>query len=110
MNEDLGYASEGAVKQEGSLKVHVCKRCASLFVWATSKRTGKCYMVNVQRGHLDQKFYMKNDFHKCDEVLAKQAETEARDLRNIRNQEIIKAVQATDDMDEKNRLIDSMEV
>ncbi len=68
---DLGYASGGAVSQDGILAISECKRCGEQIVWATSSRTGKHYPVTVSRGYLGQRFYVNSDIHKCDEVLAK---------------------------------------
>lgn len=61
------YASEGAVAQDGRLKVMACNECGGEVVWATSKRTGRMYLVNVRRGHLDQRFYAKHDGHRCED-------------------------------------------
>ena len=86
--QKLGYASGGAVAQDGMLPVKHCKRCDEAgfpgqeIVWATSKRTGRAYPVNVTHGYHDQKFYMKHNVHKCDQVQADhQARTDEREHR-----------------------------
>lgn len=60
------YATDGCVTQEGKLKIMVC-RCGAQVVWATSARTGRKYRVNISRGHLGQRFYRKNNVHRCEE-------------------------------------------
>jgi hypothetical protein len=59
------FASDGGVSQEGMLPIRRCKFCDAEIVWATSKRTGKRYPVQVQHGHLSQRFYAKHIVHKC---------------------------------------------
>jgi hypothetical protein len=59
------FVGEGAVRQDGTLPMYVCNTCNGEVVWATSARTGRKYLVNVRRGHLDQSFYMKHDTHTC---------------------------------------------
>jgi hypothetical protein len=63
--EPAAYASEGAVRQEGSLRVSECRYCAAEIVWATSRRTSKRYPVTVSRGYLDQRYYNKRNAHSC---------------------------------------------
>lgn len=76
------YVGEGAQAQDGRLKLYTCNTCQREVVWATSKRTGKVYLVNVQRGYNDQRFYMKNVPHRCEDVLASRSiTTEFEDLR-----------------------------
>lgn len=60
------YATDGGVAQEGKLKIMVC-RCGAQVVWATSARTGRKYRVNISRGHLGQRYYRKNNVHRCEE-------------------------------------------
>jgi hypothetical protein len=66
IDRPLVYASSGAVKQDGPLLICICKTCGDEIVFATSRKTNKKYPVNIRRGHLDQRFYMKNDIHKCE--------------------------------------------
>lgn len=77
MTTDNGYASEGAVRQDGPLAVKVCKNCDSPIVWAKSRKSGKNYPVNVTTGYLGQRFYMKNNFHNCEQVMAQREAIEA---------------------------------
>ena len=75
------YATGGSVYQDGPLRVSNCKHCFRHIVWATSKRTGGKYPVNVKEGHKGQQFYIKSDPHKCwgnDAELKKE-----RDLREL---------------------------
>jgi hypothetical protein len=70
-----GYAASGAVNQhDGGLPVYTCTTCAREVVWATSRRTGRPYLVNVRRGYHDQRFYIGNDVHprNCADLLAAQ--------------------------------------
>ena len=124
---DLGFASGGAVSQDGPLPIRECKRCGEQIVWAKSNRTGNNYPVNISTGYMHQRFYVKSDVHNCDEVeskreanriaAAEQAEKEAKGARNI---EILKQVQALGktikaegknpgDSAEWNALLESME-
>lgn len=75
-NQPTQYASGGANAQDGALPIRKCKNCPGGIVWATSNRTGKRYPVNISYGRSNQRFYVKTDFHKCGEVLAKIAEFE----------------------------------
>jgi len=63
---DKAFASTGAVAQTGgSLPIYICNTCEHDVVWCESKRTGKKYLVTVRRGHLDQRFYIGSQIHKC---------------------------------------------
>ncbi len=64
--EDQGYASEGGVRQEGSLPTYRCNACGAEVVWATSRKTGRKYLVNVKHGYHGQRIYVKADFHPRD--------------------------------------------
>jgi len=75
-NQPTQYASGGANAQDGALPIRKCKNCPGDIVWVTSNRTGKRYPVNISYGRSNQRFYVKTNFHKCDEVLAKIAEFE----------------------------------
>lgn len=59
------YAGEGAVLQEGNLKIHECRECGRDFVWRTSKRTGRVYRAAVHVGYKDQSFYTGQP-HQCE--------------------------------------------
>ena len=59
------YATGGALKQDGPRRVNTCDVCGCEFVWVQSARTGRFYRADVQRGYLDQRFYMKNRLHEC---------------------------------------------
>lgn len=59
------YVGGGAVAQDGSLKLYTCNTCHHEVVWATSARTGRVYLVNVRRGYLDQRYYVKASAHRC---------------------------------------------
>lgn len=62
-----GFAGTGAVRQtEGPLPIYVCNACNLEVVWATSRRTGRKYLVNVHRGYLDQRYYIAASIHKCE--------------------------------------------
>lgn len=77
------YATGGAVYQDGPLKVSNCKHCHKRIVWATSKRTGGKYPVNVTDGYKGQQFYVKSDPHKCwgnDDALSQE-----RDLQQLQD-------------------------
>jgi hypothetical protein len=61
-----GYATTGAVRQtSGDLPVYICNACSAEVVWATSKRTGRKYLVNVSHGFHGQRFYVGADVHTC---------------------------------------------
>lgn len=77
VNGSPHYVSDGAVAQDGVLKLMQCNACGAEVVWATSARTGRKYLVNVSRGHLDQRFYMKRNVHDCGDADARRARTEA---------------------------------
>lgn len=68
------FASEGAVKQDGSLKIYTCNTCGREVVWAKSSRTGRFYLVNVSHGRSGARFYIKKDAHDCAKVQAERAE------------------------------------
>lgn len=68
MTQDLGFASPGANRQEGPLRIVVCKYCGDQIVWATSARTGKRYPVSISHGYNGQRYYNKSRFHNCREV------------------------------------------
>ena len=57
------YAHDGAVAQDGALKVYHCGKCKSRVVWATSTRTGGKYLVNVFDKKSGGMFYVKNQLH-----------------------------------------------
>lgn len=65
-SSDNGFAQEGAVAQDGRLPVYVCNACQREVVWATSRKTGRKYLVNVTRGYHHQRFYMKHNAHTAD--------------------------------------------
>jgi hypothetical protein len=68
------YASPGAVNQHGgNLPIKRCKRCGNEIVWATSKRTGRAYPVDVSHGEMGQRFYIGSNIHKCQEILDRRA-------------------------------------
>jgi hypothetical protein len=68
------WANTGAVGQhDGSLKIMVCNTCGDQVVWATSKKTGRYYLVNIRSSYHGGRFYMGHDVHKCDEVMARRA-------------------------------------
>lgn len=58
------YAGDGAVAQDGKLAMYTCACNGQTVVWATSRKTGKKYLVNTTRGAAGQRFYMKNMIHK----------------------------------------------
>ena len=62
------FMTGGAVRQDRPLNVMTCNECQREVVWATSNRTGRMYLVNVSRGHLDQRFYVKADAHDCNVI------------------------------------------
>lgn len=79
------WATGGAVAQhDGKLPIYVCDDCGRDVVWATSKRTGRKYLVTVSRGYLDQRFYMGQNVHRCD----RSRTPEARLAREILDDEI----------------------
>jgi hypothetical protein len=88
------YASDGAVRQDGPLPITTCDDCGKEMVWATSNRTGKKYRVAITKGYLDQRFYMKNNFHTCDpeSVAARKraAEADTTTIRKGTTVEVIK--------------------
>ena len=60
------FASVGAVAQtEGSLPVYRHNACGDEVVWATSKRTGRKYLVSVSYGYHGQRFYVGRNVHTC---------------------------------------------
>lgn len=61
-----GFATGGAVRQDGTLPIYICNACNQEVVWATSKRTGGKYLANISRGFLDQRFYAKTNIHRCE--------------------------------------------
>lgn len=67
-NPDGIFITGGAQTQDGALAAYLCNTCNVDVVWATSTRTGRKYLVNVHRGHLGQRFYVKHQPHKCQEV------------------------------------------
>jgi hypothetical protein len=60
------FANEGGVAQEGPLPLYVCNACREYVVWATSSRTGRKYLVTVQRGYHGQRYYNKRNVHPRD--------------------------------------------
>lgn len=64
-SEDSAYASGGAVTQDGLLPIYIHLACGRDVVWATSRKTGRKYLVNVYRGQAGQRFYVKHQPHKC---------------------------------------------
>lgn len=62
-----GFASEGAVRQNGgSLPIYVCNECGADVVWATSKRTGRKYLANISHGYNGARFYIGANVHQDD--------------------------------------------
>ena len=55
----------GLNNQDGALEVVFCSRCGAHVVWATSKRTGKKYRVDVRISERGNRYYVKSDFHQC---------------------------------------------
>lgn len=81
---DGAYAGTGAVRQhDGKLPIYICNTCGREVVWATSSKTGRKYLANISRGHLDQRFYIAASLHDCGpelrrrEQAARDAETNA---------------------------------
>jgi len=60
------FASPGCNEQDGTLPIYICSKCGQDFVWATSKRTGNKYRVNVHFG--EKHIYIKSSIHECDPV------------------------------------------
>lgn len=71
------FAGPGAVRQEGSLPIYECNACGRQVVWATSSKSGRKYLVDVSKGHLDQRYYNKRNAHDCAKVLERRAAEEA---------------------------------
>lgn len=104
------YVSDGAVAQDGVLKLMQCNACGAEVVWATSGRTGRKYLVNVSRGYNDQRFYMKRNAHRCPGADAVRARNEAETA--VVNAEVdfkvaVDAYLASDDED--GPLLDAVE-
>ena len=57
--------SEGAVRQDGPLPETRCKDCGHPIVWATNKRTGKKFPVNILTGSSGVRYYNKRARHSC---------------------------------------------
>ena len=57
----------GLNNQDGALEVVFCNRCGNHIVWATSNRTGKKYRVDVRISERGNRYYVKSDFHQCDD-------------------------------------------
>lgn len=87
--------STGAVRGHsgGDTNLYLCNTCHGDVVWATSKRTGRKYLCNARSAYNGSWFFMGNDLHKCDEVLAQrkaadkvaaqvQADLQAEALKN----------------------------
>lgn len=73
------FASAGAVNQEGNLPLYTCNKCHAKVVWATSKKTGRKYLVTCYRKNSDYVtyFYIKNSIHTdevCNQEIARNAE------------------------------------
>jgi len=62
---DRGSVSEGVQRQDGTLPLYLCNTCGRRVVWATSRRTGRKYLVNVSTGAGGSDFYAKADLHDC---------------------------------------------
>jgi hypothetical protein len=60
------FASPGCNEQDGTLPIYICSKCGEDFVWATSKRTGNKYRVNVHFG--EKHIYIKSSIHECDPI------------------------------------------
>ena len=85
------YVGEGAVRQDGSLKLMRCQ-CGQDVVWATSKRTQRKYRVNVSRGASGARFYAKRNVHKCDEYRAYMAQFAEADDRRTEGAALVDAM------------------
>lgn len=60
------WATGGAVNQhDGKLPIYVCNACGMDVVWATSKRTGRKYLVNISHGANGFRFYIGANIHRC---------------------------------------------
>jgi hypothetical protein len=82
------FAGEGAVRQEGPLRITNCKRCGIEIVWATSSKSGKKYPVNVEQGYLDQRYYNKRNAHDCSEAdIMRQGDRMAWEIEQAMEQE-----------------------
>jgi hypothetical protein len=72
---DGAYAGTGAVRQhDGTLPIYICNTCGREVVWATSAKTGRKYLANIARGHLDQRFYIAASLHDCGPELRRREE------------------------------------
>lgn len=94
------FAGMGAQRQAGGrLPVYECSTCGREVVWATSKRTGRRYLAEVQRGQADQRFYIGANVHTdeaCARRIAERDEFSAEVLRRevgARVHECMKAAQ-----------------
>jgi hypothetical protein len=62
-----GFASEGAVRQNGgSLPIYICSECGADVVWVESKRTGRKYLANISRAYNGGRFYIGANIHQDD--------------------------------------------
>ena len=82
------YCGEGAVRQDGDLPIYDCLTCGAEVVWATSRKTGRKYLVNVSVGESGRRFYMKQNVHRCADKLALDAEYQASIDRDRASQTI----------------------
>ena len=80
------YISGGANTQDGVLKLYVCNTCHRDVVWATSNGTGRKYLANVFRGHLDQRYYVKASAHTCEPAIDTPAGPTEALLRSLKAQ------------------------
>lgn len=58
------WIGDGAIAQDDKLQLYVCNTCGGEVVWATSKRTGRKYLVDVCRGEVSR-YYRKDLVHDC---------------------------------------------
>lgn len=63
------FASEGGVRQEGSLPLYICNGCGREVVWATSTKTGRKYLASCSPSASDGPHagwhYRKHAVHRC---------------------------------------------
>lgn len=64
-SEENIWISGGAVSQDGKLPLYICNTCGHEVVWATSRKTGRKYLVNVYKGQSGARFYVKHRPHNC---------------------------------------------
>lgn len=102
-------ASEGAVRQDGTLNVFHCS-CGAEVVWATSRTSGRKFLASVWKGESGARFYVKGSVHTWASHDERVARSAAEAERLAAGEGMVAAIETLQDLKRQYRkTVDVME-